>query len=736
MTRATGAKLARIAVAGLGLALAVSAAPTAAGLRAAGAAPAARSAASLALAPVPDPQPPESTDPAQLTITGLEPRTIGPGDPVTVLARLTNRGTAPLAGLRVELRTGSRLVTRSALANADTDPPSTEHAAGGWVTLPGSLSVGRTLPIRYQTTTAALGLSQIGVYPAELAVQGTIQDPAGDTAGRHQVGSVRTYLPYFPDGVAAPTAVSWLIPLVDRPHRLTDDTFSDDQLAGELGAHGRLTNLLHVAQVADHAKVPFTLAVDPDLIDSVVAMRQGYRVQVGHSTVDGTGKQSAAMWMNELVGLTSAHRHMVIALPYGDVDTVAVVQVGLPSLAQIQRETITRLNAELRTTVTSQVAWPNTGLLTNKALDVVTRNQNAVILDPAALSEQPAGITQDATSPLRSAAGDAVGLIADGGLSRVLAESSTIQGGPRLAEQRYLAELAMITAEAPSVRRQVLIAPPHRWSPNPVAAAAMLVDTRTIKWLAAGTVSSLITAPPVSRGTLVYPADAPSIGGTQANKVRAVQAQVDDFRSALDNNAANTLLEPFTHALGRAASSAWQDDLADGAAFVYRLGARIVTLRRSVYIVQPDSGQYTLGGQHSALPLTAVNELPVPVQVRVRITSRSTGGLQAKDIGVVTLAARQVDGPARRVQLRIPVTLTRAGRLQVTAALTTPDGKPLSQPVPLQVQSTAYGMVALGITGAAFILLLLLVARRVYRRSRHSPDFSPAPAGSPAERAR
>jgi hypothetical protein len=708
--------LARAATTSLGLALAVTAVPLPA----------------RAADPVTNPRPTEITGPAEITVTELAPRTIRPGDPVTVQARLTNAGTTPLSRLRVQLRTGARLVTRSALADADADPPPDSHGAGGWSELAAGLPARRTMSIRYQTTATALGLSRIGVYPAELVVEGE----NGTGSGRQQVGSVRTYLPYLAGTVAEPTEVSWLIPLVDRPHRLTEESvFSDDGLAGELGVHGRLTNLLHLARVADRAHVPFTLAVDPDLIDSVAAMRQGYTVQVGRTRVDGTGRQSATQWMSQLVSLTGSGRHLVFALPYGDADTVAVVQAGLPGLAQTQRETVSRLSGQLQTTVSTQVAWPDGGLLTDRALDLVTRNQEAVVLASAALSQPPAGITRDATSPLGSAAGDAVGLVADAGLAQVLADAGTIPGGPRLAEQRYLAELAMITAEQPSVRRRVLLAPPHRWAPEPGAAAAMLVDTATVPWLAAGTVRGLITAPQVPRGTLVYPPGAPSISSTQAGRVRAVQTQVDDFRSALDNAAANTLLEPFTHALGRAASSTWRDDATAGAGFVYRLGARIATFRKSVYIVRPDIGQYTLGGQRSDLPLTVVNELPVPVQVKIAITSRSGGGLRARNTGVVTLAARRADGPPRRVQLRIPVTLTRSGRLQVSAGLTTPDGRPLSGPVPLEVQSNAYGTVALGITGAALVLLVLLVARRVYRRVQRGPDAEPAPAGSPAERA-
>src|SRR5262249_56709095 len=98
---------------------------------------------------------------------------------------------------------------------------------------------------------------------------------------------------------------------------------------------------------------------------------------------------------------------------------------------------------------------------------------------------------QSAASPLPSTNSNGVALVADGGLSRVVSGALPVAGGPRLVEQRYLAELAMITAEAPSIRRRVLVAPPHDWLPNADAASPMLQDTRDVPWLVAGSVADL-----------------------------------------------------------------------------------------------------------------------------------------------------------------------------------------------------------------------------------------------------
>src|SRR6266498_3620922 len=291
--------------------------------------------------------------------------------------------------------------------------PAADRARGRRLARP----VGAAAQVRYETTVAALRLTAIGVYPAEFVVK------IGD--GR-QVGAVRTYLPFFPDGVARPTEVSWLLPFADRPHRLYDGAADaaavdgrvliDDRLARLLEGNGRLNRMLTTAERADAAGIPFAIAVDPDLIDTVHGMTLGYQVQAAaRATVEGAGKQAATVWLNRLIGLTG--RHQVIALPYADADLIALTGNGLTELAQTRRETLQTLGQQLHAVVSTQVAWPAGGLLTDRALDaVVTQGAQVVVLDAAALPNtggEPSGRTGSAASPLPSASGNAVALVTD-----------------------------------------------------------------------------------------------------------------------------------------------------------------------------------------------------------------------------------------------------------------------------------------------------------------------------------
>jgi hypothetical protein len=74
--------------------------------------------------------------------------------------------------------------------------------------------------------------------------------------------------------------------------------------------------------------------------------------------------------------------------------------------------------------------------------------------------------------------------------------------------------------------------------------------------------------------------------------------------------------------------------------------------------------------------------------------------------------------PLGRVQVRVSAEVLRAGQFTVEAAVRTPDGGALGEPTRLQVRSTVYGTVTVWLTAVAGGLLVLLAARRIWRRVR------------------
>jgi len=674
-----------------------------------------------------------SADPVSVTLESLEPHDVRPDSTVKVTAVLRNTSAQSTGPLTVRLRRGLVLGTRGELQLADTDTPTTGAFSGPPQELPAGLDPVQTQQVRYSTTFAALGLSglRLGVYPIALTVQST---------DRTEVGRLSTLLPYLPGGIAG-TKVTLLWPLLDRPHRLTGaapgkpEVFTDDQLARSVRPGGRLYRLLNGA-VAVTGKVRLTLVVDPETIEALsrMAAPTGYRVMTSaKTTVAGTGGAAAAAWLAKLRAI--APKHLLVATPYADPDLVALERGGDASLGQFQTPDLDETARVVGVQPSTKVSWPPDGQLTDTALDgVVAQGATAVVLDPTALqrgADDEAGRTPSGVSPLPALSGQATALVSDPVVERLLARGAVPSaGGPRLAEQRLLAELAMITAEAPNDSRTIVLAPPRRWDPSAGYADAIAADVGRIPWLTE--VDALQAAggtEPVDRGPLVYPADARrhEISGAQVSTLGTVQAEVDDFRSALDNEDAGEVLGPYGDAVRRAGSSAWRGSAAAGHAYVTALLKQIDGLRSGVTMSSSATGDYTLASSDSPLLITLENRLTVPVSVRIKLTTPA--GFEVRDAGV-----QQIPAGGKRT-VKVLASVQRTGMFTVKGQATTPDGGALGNETTLSVRSTAYGGLALGITGLAFLVLVAAVVVRLVRRLRaRGATSSPVGAGGPADR--
>src|SRR6516225_628924 len=90
-------------------------------------------------------------------------------------------------------------------------------------------------------------------------------------------------------------------------------------------------------------------------------------------------------------------------------------------------------------------------------------------------------------------------LLADHVLTGVLAAGDTASGvlppSTQFAvSQRFLAETAMIAAEAPDSYRSIVVAPPQAWSPSAALASDLLSETTSTPWLAPTALSGLAQA--------------------------------------------------------------------------------------------------------------------------------------------------------------------------------------------------------------------------------------------------
>jgi hypothetical protein len=336
-----------------------------------------------------------------------------------------------------------------------------------------------------------------------------------------------------------------------------------------------------------------------------------------------------------------------------------------------------------------------------------------------------------AHTTVESPAGALEVLVADTALGTVVSTAEERSGGPRIALQRYLAELALVGQQAvDGSSPTVLVAPPREVDAGPDGAGAMMADTAGLPWLQPASVADLLATDPRPAGTLADDDGAGLLAEEGLADVVAAEATRDDLAEAVVGDPAE-VLSSYDAATARTASVAHRDDAAEFRAAATDLRRMMSQLLERVTLLSPADGTYSLASSDAPLVLTVQNDLPFAVSVLLDMRTRGIrGGIDIADIGPQELA------PGERTTLQVPTEVRQSGGFTVTAALTTPGGAALGDPVRLQVKSTAYGTISLLITFGAAGLLGLLFLRRlvlfVVHRRRSAPEALGAEGGVPA----
>ena len=711
--------------------------------------------------PVPTPTPVTASDeeaPLRIRVAALLPRAPAPGQAFEVVGTVTNVGGSPVAGVRVQLRVGERVTTRSALRDADSERPPTYLRRGTGVTpATADLMPGQTVPFDLRTTVDRLGMGEAGAYPLDIEATGRYGD-----AGRARLGTAPTWVPWMAGHRVAPTRVAVLWPLVDEPRRRPDDGLLDDALAGSVAPTGRLGRLLAAGAAAAQGQcdgaprvregtvldpapaapaarcdpAPVTFAVDPDLLQTVATMSQPYTVHPdGQAARPGTGGTAARSWLTALSGATTDTP--VLALPFGDPD-VAALSAGVDGRYDV---TLARsLGAQLVTDTLglrplTSAAWPPAGPVPPNAQGALAVDgTRAIVLDPTAFADQrdePAR-TPDAHVRLPPVNGSPLaGLVPDADLSTLVAGASAAAFGPRLAEQRWIAETAVIAVQAPSLSRTLLVAPDRRGDVVAGVAAASLRDIGRLPWLCPVTVDDVANAREHCTVTPDGAADLPydrgpvrlDQGGELSTPFLGVVARARDdashFTDAVldprDDTAIATRLR-LRRAVARAESSAWRGDP--------RAGRRAAgLLRRSVDALigglTVHGAPLLLTSAKGTVSVSVDNRLDVPVACAVTFTTTAGAVLTtpAGTAGPSSTTPVRTIAPHHSAQLSVQVTARTSGSFTVGARLVDREGRTFGAPATFLVRSTEYGRLALAVTGLGAGVLLLAAGARIVRRA-------------------
>jgi hypothetical protein len=664
-----------------------------------------------------------------VTIDSMSPQVATPRGTVTVTGTVSNGTGQAQAGLQVQLYTSpARFTGRDQMDAYLTQggAGSLEEAAGNPFVIAASLAPGATVGWHASFSVAAAGMTQFGVYP--LAAQ-----LADDFTGS-VLATDPTLLPFWPGsgqaaGLASPLRIAWVWPLIGQPRSQVCAALTNNGLAASLGPGGRLAALLAAGQ--QHPAADLTWLIDPALLGAAATMTRPYQVGITADCTAGTrpepASKAAVRWLSALREVAASQP--VVITPYANVDVTALVHQGLNAdLAAAYRLGGAVAGSVLHQSFGHSIAVPAGGTADLSTLtDLAAAEQvSTVVLSSSEMPPLSSAVFEDdAVTSVRTAAGTTMTvLLADDTLTKVLAAGDTSSGtlppGTEFAvKQRFLAETAMIAAEAPAAARTVVVAPPSGWSPTAALASDLLGETVTAPWLKPATLGSLTGTRDDAR-TIARrppPASMPSpgeLGRGYLSAVGGVGAALAAYKSMLYRPPAS-YLQALGEALAATESSAWRGGgQGQGLALADGLSDYLADADSKVKIIA--SPQVPMGGSSGAVPVSIENGLHQAIQVVLNAhvvavpgsTSQLVVGRFPKTVTVL---------PQQPVTVKLPVSSAPIGSTVIKLTLTSADGRPL--PVAgtsLTVQSTRYGRAILFLIGAALGVLVLTSGYRGVRR--------------------
>ncbi len=688
-----------------------------------------------------------------LAITSMNPQFAGPGATVTVRGTVANGTGQTQAGLEVQLASSpTHFSSRDEMDLFLAQGGDSGLAPAGNPFVIASVKPGATADWTASFQVSAQGISSFGVYP--VAVQLVNNFYGGLLA------SAQTLLPFWPGQQTAnplhPLKIAWVWPLIDQPHHqvctapnntaatnssaLTNNTaLTNNDLAASLSSGGRLSALL--AAGMSHPDADLTWVVDPALLGDAATMTRPYRVDSQPDCAGGTrepASTAAASWLSSLKTATSPQQAVIT--PYANVDMTALVHQGLTadlSRAYSLGEAVAR--NVLGQVFRPDIAWPaggsaNLSVLTDLA---ATEGVGTVVLNSSEMPPAHSGrfVPDDAVTSIQTGAGQTMNvLLADNILTGVLrsgdSSSGALSPGPEFAvKQRFLAETAMIAAEAPYSSRSVVVAPPQDWSPSQALADNLLGETASAPWLKPATLASLTTAPDAQRTVprQQLPSSKASPGELSRgylSQVSSLGATLGAFKSML-YHAQTPYVQSLNEALAATESSAWRGGAAPGEALVRSLSGYLSTEGKKVEIIT-SAQEVPMAGSSGPIPVSIQNGLDQAIRVKVNATVDSTHE-RTSQLTVGPFDSVVIVQPGQAIRVKLPVTSAPQGSTVIHLRLTSADGRPLPVPVAsLTVLSTRYGRAILFLIGAAIgVMVLSSLYRAARRRLRDDSQVAP-----------
>lgn len=680
-----------------------------------------------------------------IAITSMTPTIAGPGakGTVTVSGIVSNATAGTIPGLSVQLwSSGNALAGRAAMDSFLTaqGPSGMDSPAGPAVPL-AAVPAHAIRPWSLTLRARQVGMTTFGVYPVAVQL----------AQGTAQLGVARTFLPFWPGKPASRAlkrvSIAWVWPLIDTPHRVACPALLNNSLAADVAGSGRLGQLLAAGQTPAGRQAHLTWAIDPALLSDVSAMTRPYRVG-GKPACTGAARRPASpaaqTWLRGVRAVAGQQDFFVT--PYDDADVAALTHRGLDSelanafadgraqaqalLGQAQRTAPAAAGGRGGSRQTGLIVWPADGAADYSVLESLAANKiGTVVLDAGMMPPAvPVSFTPSAVTTTPDGLGNQLNvLLADTTIERILAmpagsvpaagrsvpSAGTVQATAFARAQWFLAETAMIAAEAPTAR-SLVVTPPRHWDPGTGLADSLLNDTVSAPWLRTDSLAGLVAARP-SPGQVRRQQPVPrhvfraELRSSLLRQVRHASGQIRLLGLILVHPGPRYL----SPAIDAVESSAWRGAGGQRSAedLLHRLKLYVSAQQQQVQIV--DTQRVTLGGKSGEVPVSIRNKFPhTAIRVWLHVGVPSTGQVT---IGHFTYRVT-VDAQTQRT-IKIPVRAAAAGSTTLTLWLTTWGGRQLPGSVThLTVEATHFGTFAIVIIGIALAVFVLTAAARAFRR--------------------
>ncbi|MFE9020244.1 DUF6049 family protein [Streptomyces sp. NPDC007808] len=664
-----------------------------------------------------------------VAVDSLTPAVPTEGDTLTVSGTVTNEGKQTVTDAQVDLRLGPALNTRSdvdtvARRSAYQDGLDGAAVGGKYIKEFAKLTPGVAHRFSISVPVDKLDLGRDGVYQFAVSLSGETSAQPWDRV----LGIQRTFLPWQPDGADTKTRTTVLWPLVSTAH-MTAQTgsneaqtpvFSDDELAEEIAPGGRLEQLVSLGKELD-----VTWVIDPDLLASVDAMTESYRIQgKGESTTPGDRQAVAKQWLAELQ--EAVQDKEVVALPFGDPDLASLAHNGTSvtgSLSHLKVATdvaADTVDSILHVQPTTDFAWPVNGAIDPSIVKVATSGgaDKVIARNDSLVETRGLPYTPSAARPI---GGGTTAVVTDARMSTVFQGDLTRASSSTLAVQRFLAQSLALNLQSDK-QRSIVVAPQRM--PTASQAQTMAEAVAALQggsWSQSQDLTAAAAAKPDPGATTKVPAASryPSalrkqeLSRSAFEQIESTQSKLDKFKVILSDE--SRVVTPFGRAMNREMSTSWRGRSGQAADYRNAVEAYLDSLAGQVTLI--DKSETKLSGRSAMIPVTVQNNLVQGVEHLVlRLTSTSPRRLE---IGGDDFSEQQVTVSGGHSQtVKFTTSAQANGQAEVIAQLYTEDGQKYGSPVRFDVRVTEFTATVMLVIGGGFLLLVLAGFRMYTQRKR------------------